>query len=235
MADFILVHGAWHGGWCWSRVLPLLQQAGHRAHAPTLTGVGDRRHLLSPAVDLHTHVTDTVEAIANEEFDRVILVGHSYAGMVITGVADRMPTRVARLVYLDAIVPLPGESWSSGHPPDVVAGRVAAAAPSQGLSLPPPDPIVYGLSGADRDWVARRQSPHPFAPYRQPLDFDGTRWRAMPRTFIDCVEPPLATVEPSRRRVREQPGWDLRVMQVGHDPMVQAPRALADLLIAIAG
>ncbi len=237
MADFLLVHGAWHGGWCWRRLVPLLAAAGHRVHAPTLTGVGERRHLLDATVGLATHVEDIVAALEAEEMNAPILVGHSYAGMVITGVAERLTARgvaIGRLVYLDAAVPLAGESWSSRHPPEVVASRIAAAAPSGGLTLPPPDPAVFGLSGADRDWVARRQTPHPFSPYRTPLDFDTARWRALPRTFIDCNDPPLATIDASRTRVREQGDWDVQVLKTGHDPMISDPEGLARILLALA-
>ena len=115
MAQFVLVHGAWHGAWCWRDVLPLLWQAGHRAHAVTLTGLGDRSHLLSPSIDLDTHIQDVVATIEAEELTDVVLVGHSYAGMLITAVADLIPKKLSRLVYVDAVVPKPGESWSSTH------------------------------------------------------------------------------------------------------------------------
>lgn len=243
MADILLVHGAWHGAWCWRRVLPLLWRAGHRPHAVTLTGVGERRRQLAPAVTLATHVDDVRAAIQAEEMDPVVLVGHSYGGLVITGAAagpvpsqaaaDVAPAplpNVARLIYLDAVVPAPGESWSSGHDAQTVAARTAAAEASGGLSLPPPDPAAFGLSGADRDWVARRQTPQPFAPYREPLPFDGERWRRIPRSFIDCTAPALATIAPSRRRVREQGDWDLHEVACGHDPMVEVPERLAALI-----
>ena len=234
MAQILLVHGAWHGAWCWQRVLPLLWQAGHRPHAVTLTGLGERRASLSPEVSLQTHIADVLAALEAEEMDQPILVGHSYGGMVITGAAEqlsaRRPAAIARLVYLDAIVPEPGEQWSSTQDEATVAARIAAANESAGLSLPPPDPAVFGLSGADRDWVVRRQTPHPFRPYQEALDFDRERWRAIPRSFIDCTQPALASIEPSRRRVRAQGDWDLHVLATGHDPMISAPAELAALL-----
>jgi pimeloyl-ACP methyl ester carboxylesterase len=116
MADFVLVHGAWHGGWCWKKLLPGLQAAGHRAFALTLTGLGERAHLMSPMINLQTHVQDVYGLIEHEELQGAILVGHSYAGMVITGVAQQVSTeQLSHLVYLDAVVPEPGEAWSSGH------------------------------------------------------------------------------------------------------------------------
>ena len=144
---FVLVHGAWHGAWCWRRVLPLLREAGVPAHAVTLTGVGERAHLLSPSVDLHTHIQDVVGLIEAEELQRVVLVGHSYAGHLITCVADRLqrsaPGLLRHLVYLDASVPRPGESWSSPHPEATRQGRIEAARSSGGLSFPPPDAQVW--------------------------------------------------------------------------------------------
>ena len=233
----VLVHGSWHGAWCWRRVLPLLRGAGVEAHAVTLTGVGERAHLLSPAIDLHMHIQDVIGLIEAEELQRVVLVGHSYAGMVITGVADRLqqerPGLLAHLVYLDAALPYPGDSWSSRHAPETRQARIDAAQPSGGLSFPPPDAAIFGLEGADRDWVNRRQTPQPFKLYQQPLDFDAERVAAVPRTFIDCTQPALATIAPSRVRVRSEPGWQVLELATGHDPMVSAPVALADLLLGI--
>lgn len=233
----VLVPGAWHGAWCWRRVLPLLRGAGVDTHAVTLTGVGERAHLLSPAIDLHTHVQDVIGLIEAEELQRVVLVGHSYAGMVITGVADRLqrehPDLLAHLVYLDAALPYPGDSWSSHHAPETKQARIDASKPSGGLSFPPPDAVVFGLVGADRDWVNRRQTPQPFKLYQQPLDFDPARVAAVPRTFIDCTQPALATIAPSRVRVRSEPGWQVLELATGHDPMVSEPQALADLLLRI--
>lgn len=233
----VLVHGAWHGAWCWRRVLPLLREAGVPAHAVTLTGVGERAHLMSPAIELHTHIQDVMGLIEAEEIPRLVLVGHSYAGMVITGVADRLqrerPGALAHLVYLDAAVPYPGDSWSSHHSAETKQARIDAAKPSGGLSFPPPDASVFGLEGADRDWVNRRQTPQPFRLYQQPLDFDGARVAAVPRSFIDCTSPALPTIAPARARVRAEPGWQVLEMATGHDPMVSEPKALAGLLLGI--
>ena len=238
MANFILVHGAWHGAWCWRDVLPILVRAGHRAHAVTLTGLGERVHLMSPAITLQTFVDDVAHAIEAEEMDRVVLAVHSFAGMIGTAVADRMPQRIAHLAYVDAVVPLPGESWSSTHAPATREARIAAAETSREYSFPPPDPSVYGLAGAQRDWVMRRQLPHPGHSYTAPLDFDAKRVAAVRRTFIDCTNPPLATIDASRRRVRDPAFWGApwRVVELdtGHDPMVSAPEDLAAVLIGCA-
>jgi pimeloyl-ACP methyl ester carboxylesterase len=235
MKNFVLVHGAWHGGWCWRRVLPFLRAAGHEAYAVTLTGTGERAHLLAADIRLSTHIRDVVGLIENEELDTVILVGHSYAGMVITGVADLLlplgASRIERLVYVDAVTPYPGESWSSQHAPDTMAARVKAAGETGNLSLPPPDAAVFGLEGADREWVNRRQTPQPFGVYQDVLNFDAQRVASVARTFIDCTEPALATIDVMRKRVRTDPGWKVVGMRTGHDPMVSQPEELARLLL----
>jgi pimeloyl-ACP methyl ester carboxylesterase len=241
MAAFVLVHGAWHGGWCWQRVTRLLQAAGHAAHAVTLTGVGERAHLLSPLITLETHIADVAGLIEAEELQEVVLAVHSYAGMIGTAIADRMPHRLAHLAYVDAVVPLPGESASSTHASAVREARLAAAAGSPDYSYPPPDPSAYGLTGADHAWVARRQTPQPGHAYVAPLQFDRQRVAAVPRTFISCTEPPLPTIDGIRARLRDPAFWDglwqggggcrTVEMATGHDPMVSAAQELARVLL----
>ena len=235
---FVLVHGAWHGAWCWRRVLPLLRAAGAQAHAVTLTGVGERAHLLSSVTGLETHVQDVLALIEAEELEHVVLVGHSYGGMVVTGVADvllaQAPERLASMVYLDAVVPHSGESWSSTHSAETIAARLQSAEDSGGFAFAPPDAAVFGLEGVDRDWVNRRQTPQPAGVYQDRLDFDAARIAALPRTFIDCSQPALLTIAVSRERVRREPGWRVRELATGHDPMVSEPAALAALLLEAA-
>jgi len=234
MADFVLVHGAWHGAWCWQRVLPALWRAEHRAFAVTLTGLGERAHLPSAAITLDTHVADVLGLIEAEELNAPILVGHSYGGMVITGVADRSADkrRPARLVYLDAVVPQPRESWSSGHSAETRAARRAAILKLG--HLPPPDPSIFGLAGEDAAWVARRQTPQPGAVYDAPLAFDAARLAGLPRTFIDCTSPALPTIDASRRRVRSEAGWQVVEIATGHDAMISAPNELLRVLLSVA-
>lgn len=235
MADFVLVHGAWHGGWCWREVVRQLAAAGHRAHAVTLTGVGERSHLMTPAITLETFIADVVNAMDAEEMARPVLAVHSFAGMIGTALADRMPQRLAHLVYVDAVVPLPGESWSSTHAPATREARIAASEASHDYSFPPPDPSVYGLAGDAYEWVKRRQVPHPGHTYTAALEFDPQRVAGVPRTFVDCTSPPLATIDASRRRVRDPAFWGApwHVVEIatGHDPMVSAPDALTRVLL----
>jgi len=231
MSDFVLVHGAWHGAWCWQRIVGPLWAAGHRAFAVTLTGSGERSHLLAPTISLQTHIADVANVIEAEELHDAILVGHSYAGMVITGVADRLAARLARLVYLDAVVPHPGESWSSGHSGETRAQRRKAIADTG--AIPAPDPAVFGLVGQDHAWVARRQTPHPGGVYDEALHFDPARLAALPKTFVDCTEPALATIAVSRLRVRSEPGWQVVEIATGHDAMISAHHALTDVLLQL--
>lgn len=245
MANFILVHGAWHGGWCWRHVVQALAAAGHRAHAVTLTGLGERMHLMSPAITLETHITDVLDAIEMEEMDDVVLAVHSYAGMIGTAVADRQPQRLRHLVYVDAVVPLPGESWSSTHTAATREARLAAAAGSPDFSIPPPDPAVYGLAGEQHAWCARRQRPHPGHTYQAALDFEPKRVAVVPRTFVSCIQPALATIDAIRPRVADSDFWGgawragggMRVVELrtGHDPMISAPQDLTRVLLECAG
>lgn len=244
MANFVLVHGAWHGGWCWRRVVDALHAQGHRAHAVTLTGLGERAHLLSSLITLETHIADVAGVIEAEELQDVVLAVHSYAGMIGTAIADRMPQRLKRLVYVDAVVPRPGESWSSTHASATREARLAAAQASADYSFPAPDPAVFGLVAEDHEWVRRRQTPHPGHTYQAPLQFDPRRVAGVPRTFVDCIQPRLGTIDSIRPRVRDPNFWDgawmagggVKVVELatGHDPMVSAPSELTALLLASA-
>lgn len=239
MANFVLVHGAWHGGWCWQRVTLALQQQGHRVHAVTLTGLGERAHLLAPSITLDTHIDDVISAIEVEELHDVILAVHSYAGMIGTAVADRLGKHLKHLVYVDAVIPKPGESWSSTQSAATQQQRLSAAQASTRFSFPPPDPEVFGLHDADHAWVKRRQTPHPGNTYQAPLDFDVQRVAAIPRTFVNCTQPALATIEPSRLRAKDPKFWDgawlpnskIVELKTGHDPMISDPAGLTRILL----
>ncbi len=240
MQQYVLIPGAWHGAWCWARVLPLLRAAGCVSHAVTLTGVGDRAHLFSAGIRLAVHIQDVISLITCEEMDDVVLVGHSYGGMVITGVADALMQQerpvLQHLVYLDAIAPHPGESWSSQHSPEAVAARIRSAmTEGGGVAIPPPDPKVFGLEGRDYEWVKRRMTPQPLGLYQETLQFDAVRVAKLPRTFIDCTNPALDGIAAIRKRVRVEAGWRVLELKAGHDSMISAPRQLAEILLSCAG
>lgn len=232
---FVLVHGAWHGGWCWSRVAAILRAGGHEVFTPTLTGLGERRHLISPQVNLDTHIADVVNVLDAEELQDVVLVGHSYAGIVISGVADRAPARLRRLVFLDSLLLPSGKSLFSDFPKDVVDARLKAIRETGGGvgAATPNSPRAFGITdAADTDWVMRRMTPQPVGTYLQPLILQAPLGNGLPKTYIECTVDPIATLEPTKARVRADAGWTYRRLATGHDAMITAPRELADLLTA---
>lgn len=235
-SPLVLVHGAWGGAWVWRRVLEPLRRAGHEVHAATLTGDGDRAHLRHPDISLQSHIDDVVGLVEAEELENVVLVGHSYGGMVITGAAAALqaatPGRVSGLIYVDAMAPYSGEGWGVGHTPEVAAARLAIAA-EHGNALPAPDPSEgFKLSVEDADWLRRRHVPHPFGMYREPLVYDEALLQSVPRQFIDCNDPGYPNIEPIRKRVRETPGWNVAEIATGHFPMVTEPDALVSHILS---
>ncbi|RJL35854.1 alpha/beta fold hydrolase [Bailinhaonella thermotolerans] len=241
MSTYLLVHGAWHGGRCWDRVVPLLTAAGHRVAAPSLTGLGDRAHLLGPEVGLDTHTDDVVRLITEEGLTDVILVGHSYAGLVISAAANRIPERIAHLVYLDAMVPEDGESAVDVHP--VTQALIDAAAGSgEPWRIPPmpemPPPLgLFGVTDpADAAWLRTMLSDQPALCLRQPVRLDNPAVRAIPRTHIHCVagvpegveRRPVPTIQPDGSPSQV---WEL---DTGHDCMITMPAELTGLLLKLA-
>ncbi len=234
MSAYVLVHGAFHGGWCWRRVADRLAASGHRVYAPTLTGLGERAHLLTAKVDLETHIQDIAGVLEAEELDEVVLVAHSYGGIPVAGVADRMPGRIARLVFLDAVVLSGGESWSSIHAREVVERFIAGANEQHGgLAIPVPDVAAFGITGeADRRWVLRRLTPHPLGTYRQPLTLRRPVGEGIDKTYIACTSQALPSLAPVKARLQPGREWKIRELPAGHDAMVSAPAALARLLLS---
>src|SRR5215831_19375157 len=236
MAVFVLVHGGWVGGWYWCRVAPLLQAGGHRVFAPTLTGLGERAHLCSLAVNLDTHVQDVTNVLQFEELHEVVLVGHSYGGMVITGVAERAAERIAHLCYLDAFVPQDGQALADFVGPAMVAGiRESARVSSDGSRVPMPFPLAaVGIEKeADISWMMPRLTAHPLNTILQPVRLADPAARALPRTFIYCSEPPIGFFEGFAEKARSE-GWRYREIASGHTAMVTAPQQVADLLLEVA-
>ena len=232
---FVLVHGAWHGGWCWSRVADRLRAAGHWVFTPTQTGLGERNHLLSRDITLDTFTADIVNVIEAEELNHIVLVGHSFGGNAISGVADRMPERVRHLVYLDSLMIEGGKAPFDNLSAEVVAARRRAAEESSGgLSLPNPPPSAFGvLDAADAEWVKRRLTPHPLSTYTSKLNIKGPVGNHLPRTYVHCTSPSYAALQASRDWVKAQQGWGWAEIATGHDAMVSAPDELARLLISV--
>lgn len=231
---FVLVHGAWHGGWCWTRVASRLRAAGHSVFTPTQTGLGERKHLLSKDITLDTFTKDIANLIEAEELSDLVLVGHSFGGLAISGVADLMPQRIRRLVYLDSLIVEGGKTPFDAFPADIVAGRKKAAEEtSGGLSLPVPQPSAFGVTDAkDAEWVKRRMTPHPFGTYTSSLNIKGPVGNNLPRTYVACTNPIYAALEGVRQWVKAQQGWRWQEIACGHDAMVIAPDELTRLLVA---
>ncbi len=232
MTTFVLVHGAWHGGWCWQRVVPLIRAAGHEAYAPTLTGLGERAHLGDRPIGLDTHITDVVALMEMEDLADVVLVGHSYGGFVVTGVADRMASRLKTLVYLDAFVPQDGASLVSFVPEERRA-EFDSAGKAKGVFDPFPVEDFGVTDPADVAWVTERQRPQPYGTFADPLKLaHGTPKVAS--VFIRCTDPAHPNFEPFAQRLRDAPGWKYLEVAGGHDVMITNPSGIADALAGLA-
>jgi len=214
--------------------VPLLAAAARPVHVVTLTGLGERAHLAKAVTGLATHVDDVASLIECEELNDIVLVGHSYAGFLITGLADRMAGRVAHLVFVDAFVPDNGDVWERYHAPELAKKNKDAAAAGDGIGMPPLAAKYFGITDADDlAWVDRRLTPHPVVTYTDKLVLKNPPRNGVPSTFIDCYQPALASISRSKAKVQAEQGWTYRKLATGHDCMVTAPRALADLLLAI--
>jgi pimeloyl-ACP methyl ester carboxylesterase len=229
VATFVLVHGAWHGSWCWARVRNALQRLGHTVFTPTLTGVGERAHLLAEKVDLHTQTLDVLNLIEWEELSDFVLCGHSYGGMVVTGVADRIPERVRSLVYLDAFVPDDGQSLVDFAP-------LADDQLVDGWKCKPISAAAFGVNPVDREWVDRQCTLHPVACFRQPVQLRGGLSRIKQVTYLYASgwAGPHSPFAPFRDKAAAR-GWRLREMDCGHDVMLDRPDAVTALLLEAVG
>jgi len=229
---YVLVHGLFHGGWCWKRVAEALRADGHQVFTPTQTGLGERFHLFSADIGISLFVEDLVNVIEYEELNDIILVGHSFGGMAITGVADLMPERIRHIVYLDAIVPLNGQSVFSQLPESVVNERMQAADDFDGgMSFPPFRPEAFAVTDPeDIKWLARRLTPHPVKTYTEPLFLNNPPAHNLNRTYIRCTNPLYAPMETTAEWVKQQSGWVYVELAAGHSAPITAPAELADIL-----
>jgi pimeloyl-ACP methyl ester carboxylesterase len=229
MATFLFVPGAWLGGWCWRDVTGPLQASGHTVIAATLTGLGERAHLLTPQIGLHTHVADIVGLVRYRDLGGIILVGHSYGGTVITAVAEQVPEHIRLLVYLDASVPLDGESNNDVVGPEMAAQlRADAQSGGDGWRVPPAAYVVDRLPDAIRPWVQERLTPHPLRSFDEPVELRSEAASALPRAFIRSSTQ-SALYSRLLDRAREA-GWHCRELSGGHYPMLREPQAVAAAL-----
>ena len=241
---FVLVHGAWHGGWCWRDVRATLEANGARVLSPTMTGLGERAHLRDPIPSLSTHIQDIVAAIEAEECENFILVGHSYGGMVITGVADRMKSRIRHIVYLDAAVPCDGQTFASQAPgatPESVAASEAAfrslAPDGQWMAVFPPSVLgVPAENVAATQWLQRRLTPHPLRTWLEPIALPNRGSEGLARSYILCTNPVMrgASFGAHAALIKQDPTWRYREIATGHDAMVTDPAGTAALLMEAA-
>jgi pimeloyl-ACP methyl ester carboxylesterase len=228
---FVLVHGAWHGGWCWGEVATLLRGRGHRVLTPTQTGLAERSHLISTTITLDTFIEDVANVLKWEDLRDVILVGHSFGASTISGVADRMKERIARLIYLDGLMLESGQTPFSVPAREIVEARIKAAQESSGgVSVPAPPASAFGvLDARQAAWLEARLTAQPLSVFMSPLVLDHPVGNGLPVRYIVCTAPVYGPLEASRRWVRAQ-GWHITEIETGHDAMVSAPQRLADLL-----
>jgi pimeloyl-ACP methyl ester carboxylesterase len=222
-ATFVLIHGAWHGGWCWERVSHILQKKGHKVYAPTLTGVGERSHLANERVNLTTHVLDVVNEVKWKDLDSIVLCGHSYGGMVITGAAEQIHERVSAIVYLDAFLPQNGQSLD-----DIVGAVRDTKGP-----VPPITAEQFNVNAADRAWVNSKMTPQSAACFSEKLVLTGAVNRIAKKTYVMAN---IGTSPPFRanyERLKADRAWRTFTVDCGHDVMIDKPAELADILSSV--
>lgn len=230
---YVLVHGAWHGGWCWKYVREALLAQGHQVFTPSLTGLGDRVHLRNPDVNLTTHVTDIVNLIAYEELSDVILVGHSYAGHVVSLVADQVKSQLSHVVYLDAVLPTDGKAFlppgvGEARIPDAKDGYLMAVGSMEFLGIPADHPL--------HDWVARHLVEHPLPTLMETVTYENGGPAGAPKTFVRCTQNARmrsGEADPVFAMADADPEWDYLTLDTGHDLMVTAPDETAEILMGI--
>jgi pimeloyl-ACP methyl ester carboxylesterase len=232
MSTYVLVHGAWHGAWCWERVRAVLEKQGHQVFTPTLTGLADRSHLLTPQVNLDTHIADVENLIRSQELSNVALCGHSYGGCVISGVTERVADRIGALVYLDAFLLENGQSLHDTLPAVMRVAHVVAA--RLGCWKVPPIPaIVSSVNAKDRDWVNRQCTWQPLATFQQSLRLTGEIDRIANVTFI-LADGWAHSPFPFFYERAKTKGWKTSTLACGHDAMLDLPEELVRELLAAA-
>ncbi|HZD92482.1 MAG TPA: alpha/beta hydrolase [Pseudolabrys sp.] len=229
--SFVLVHGAWHGGWCWRRVADRLRAQGHHVFTPTLTGLGERAHLLSDDIDLSRHIEDVVAVLTHERLEDVVLCGHSYGGLVISGVAERALPEIASIVYLDAVVPGNGDSMAALVPAPVRAVIEAALARGE-RTVPPRSAAAFNVNEADRAWIDSLCGPQPIGCMTETIALTGAYERVPRKSYIRATGYPNPSFDAALAKVRANPAWTTYEIDCGHDVMVDAPARLTEILLA---
>ena len=229
---FLVAHGAWGAGYAWRKMHPLMAAHGYRLVTPTYTGLGERAHLASPANNLDTHIQDILAVIKYEDLRDIVLIGHSYGGMVATGVADRARDRISQLIYLDAFVPRNGEALFDLVSSEAQRFMRQGAKAGDGWRVPPLE-VPPDTPEADRHWLAERRMPQSIKCFESKLCFTGGEI-TVPRSYIYCQRAtPADTFRPFANRAKNEPGWRYYEIDASHSPHVTAPAALASLLDTI--
>jgi pimeloyl-ACP methyl ester carboxylesterase len=230
---FMLVHGAWHGGWCWRRVADRLRRDGHAVFTPTLTGLGERSHLLGLGIDLATHVADIVGVMRWERVSEVILCGHSYGGFVISGVAEAAPALIRSIVFLDAFVPENGDTIQK-LTGTAIQDAIRAALQRGDIGVPPRLAEAFGVNEADRQWVDDLCVPQPIGTFTSPIALSGARERVAHKTYIRAKSYHNPSFDRAFAAAQSDPSWHCHLLPCGHDVMVDMPDRLTELLLQAA-
>jgi pimeloyl-ACP methyl ester carboxylesterase len=230
---FVLVHGAWHGGWCWRRVADLLEKQGHKVFTPTLTGLGERSHLLRAGINVSTHVTDVVNVLKWEGLKDVVLCGHSYGGMVVSGVAEQAAAAIGSIVFLDAFVPENGDSMA-GLTSDAVRAQLKTASERGDLGVPARPAAAFLVNEKDQAWVDALCVPQPIGTMTEVLKLTGARETIAKKSYIRAGAYPNPGFDKALARVQADKSWRVYSVPCGHDVMVDMPERLAEILLEVA-
>lgn len=229
---FVLVHGAWGGGWNYQRVAALLRAQGHTVYAPSLTGCGERAHQLSGTVNLTTHVTDVLNLFRYEGIERAVLAGHSYGGMVITGVADRIPDKISALVYLDAFLPEDGQSLFDINIPANTLRFIQSAGDCGGIGVPSPPAAFFNINEKDAATYEALTGPHPIASMIERLKLTGAHRSIKKRIYVHgTILPRESPFKPFYEKCKADPAWETHALACGHDVMLDEPERTAEILL----
>ncbi|MDX1372276.1 MAG: alpha/beta hydrolase [Nitrososphaeraceae archaeon] len=229
MANFVLVHGSWHGGWCWKKMSPYLRKYGHEVYFPTLTGLGEKSHLISKNISLNTHIQDISQLIFYHDLTNVILVGHSYGGAVIRGVAEIIPKRIKRLVFLDACIPENNKTIFDILPGlEEIFKKRLLGEQSNGWLVAPYEPEIWGVKNSDVKWMKERLTPMPWHTHDQPIQIKNPEARMISKSYISCTK--YKESQFIAKKVKSSKEWDYHELDTGHDAMVIIPKELASLL-----
>lgn len=234
---FVLIHGAWHGGWCWGPVADILRGKGHKVYAPSLTGLADRSHLLSTSIKLDTHIDDIVNLFKWEEIDNAVLVGHSYAGWPISGAAERLAGKIASIVYVDAFMPENGEKGLDTTSEQFRKALQEAVARGEAGRPVPPAAAFKIIDKKNIDWVAAKMTPQPVGLALQPITLTGAREKIAKKTYIRAAAYPQPLFDKALAKCKADSSWktfEFQATEAGHDIMVDAPQRLAEILMEVA-